>query len=306
MRAKLDIGDVHGSARGIAQAIDGERLAALKLKPGLQREQDKQRHDIGRREVMGRMEPYVEIRAVQVAVPAPYVKGKPLRVAMMHDPACFDGRMGPSGRGFDLRHLVKARTGTQPGVDGDEISTYRVAELAGDKRAVSIARPRPHIGVRTDVAQPLAKLGIDGGGRIGRDPAKDGNDLGDHGGKMHPRLARSFEPGLEAVDVPGAQVRRAIDPITCRREVGEEVRQCVGICLDGRPHDDRPARRDQREQAVGKGEREATRAQGGEIDQQLAAIWGVDSEAQRSDLSPGIGTLRCTVLLKADLAPLPG
>jgi hypothetical protein len=53
MRAKLGVGDLHRSARGVAQAIDGERLAALEFKPGLQRKQDQQRHDIGGCEVMG-------------------------------------------------------------------------------------------------------------------------------------------------------------------------------------------------------------------------------------------------------------
>ena len=44
--AALEIGELDRACRGVAQAIDGQGLAALQLEPGLEREQYKQRRQI--------------------------------------------------------------------------------------------------------------------------------------------------------------------------------------------------------------------------------------------------------------------
>ena len=80
------------------------------------------------------------------------------------------------------------------------------------------------MGVRADVAQPFPQARIDKLGTIGRNAAKDGDDLGDIGRRMCPRLTLRSEPPLEPVDMVGAKVCRAVDPVACPGKIGKEVR----------------------------------------------------------------------------------
>src|SRR5690606_32587243 len=99
-----------------------------------------------------------------------------------------------AGSCLDLPNLAKAWASPQSGLDRDQIDAGRVAELAGNERAVGVAWAWRGVRLRADVAKPLTQARLDDIRLIGSDPAKHGNDLGDKGRRVAPRLALSFEP----------------------------------------------------------------------------------------------------------------
>ena len=81
---------------------------------------------------MGCVKADVHVRSRHVAAPESPVERLPLGIAIVQHPACFDGRMGSSGRSLDLRNFVEPGASTQPRIDGGKVGACRVAELAGD------------------------------------------------------------------------------------------------------------------------------------------------------------------------------
>ena len=97
--------------------------------------------------------------------------------------------------------------------------------------------------------------------------------------------ADGFEPPLEAVDMLGAELLRAVDLRRRVVEKGEEALEPVGVLDDRAAHHGRG----ELAQGRGEGERQPPRAQVNEVDQGAAAMRRLDREAQAND---GVGLLR--------------
>jgi hypothetical protein len=61
--AAFQIRDLDRAAGSVAQAVDGQSLAALDLQAGLEREQDEERHDVGGGQMMEAVQVLAELGA---------------------------------------------------------------------------------------------------------------------------------------------------------------------------------------------------------------------------------------------------
>ena len=215
---------------GVGETICGQRLQALGLEAGIEREQHEQRRQIAREQMMAAMQ-VVDERADRQSAPHAHEIEALQRGLVCDDKALpRDDRFDIGARAGDDRvALIGPVVGAETAEHRFDIGPRGVAQRAGDEGAISIARGRAARRCGQRVAQPLMQVGRDPIGPVCLDRAQCVDDLADRYvpvDRAHPAL---FERGGEPIDMDCAQVADASHVQRVIAKPGEE--QAVGIYI---------------------------------------------------------------------------
>ena len=215
---------------GVGETIYRQRLQALGLEAGIEREQHEQRRQIAREQVMAAMQ-VINQRADRQSAPQAHEIEALQRRMVCNDKALpRDDRFDIGARSCDDQvAFIGAVVGAETAEHRFDIGPRGVAQRAGDEGAISIARGRAAHRCGQRVAQPLMQVGRDPIGPVCLDHAQCVDDLADRYVPMdraHPAL---FERGCEPIDVGSAQVGDASHVQRVIAQPGKEP--AVGIYI---------------------------------------------------------------------------
>ena len=279
--AALEIAQLHRAGMGVGETICGQRLQALGLEAGIEREQHEQRRQIARKRVMAAMQIIDERADRQSAPHAHEIEALQRRVVCNDKALPRDDRFDVGPRSGDDRvALIGAVVGTETAEHRFDVGPRGVAQRAGDEGAISIAWGRAARRCGQRVAQPLMQVGRDPIGPVCLDRAQCVDDLADRYvpvDRAHPAL---FERGGEPIDMDCTQVVDAGHPRRTITKPGEEVTIDLHILLDDAGRTNRSPERSRSTQRAGEGDSERTGIECGHIDQDRSAMPRLDGELE--------------------------
>ena len=265
--AALQIAQLHRAGMRVGETIHGQRLQALRLEAGIEREQHEQRRQIAREQMMAAMQ-VVDERADRQSAPHAHEIEALQRGLVCDDKALpRDDRFDIGARpGDDRVALISAVVGAEAAKHRFDIGPRGVAQRAGDEGAIGIARGRAARRSGQRVAQPLMQVGRDPIGPVCLDRAQRVDDLADRYVPVDRAHPTPFERGRKAIDMDCAQV---VDAGHLRRIIakpGEEVAIDLNILLDDAGRTDGAAERRRSTQRTGESDGEWARIEPGHID----------------------------------------
>ena len=279
--AALEITQLHRAGMRAGETIYGQRLQALGLEAGIEREQHEQCRQVACEQMVPAMQ-IVDERADRQSAPHAH-EIEALQCRMVCDDKALprDDRFDIGTRPGDGRvALIGAVVGAETAEYRFDIGPRGVAQRAGDEGAISIARGRAARRCGQRVAQPLMQVGRDPIGPVCLDRAQCVDDLADRYvpvDRAHPALV---ERGGEPIDMDCAQVADTSHVQRFVAKPGEEQAVGIYILLDDARRTDRSSERGRSTQRAGEGDGEWARIECGHIDQDRPAMPRLDSELE--------------------------